>query len=260
MTHKIGIIAAFPSELHPLVRGWSRQSFSREDLAWTGAIGGGGAEQATPCIAVAAGMGRESAARACRIARSLLGDLDILVSVGFAGALRPELQPGIAYRAALVIDGEKGEHFETVGNSRPTATLVSTDHIVTEAGKQKLRETFEADMVDMEAAVVADIAQANYCRFCCFKAVVDVKGEGIPDFSPFQDQDGKLRSFQLRTHLLLRPRYWPAVLRMRKNSRTGAKAISLAVRNFVGQLDDMDRLDKLSQLDQSNQQDDEIRN
>lgn len=259
MTHKVGIIAAFPSELRPLVRGWSRQSFSREDLAWTGTIGRG-SEQPTSLIAVAAGMGRESAARACRIARSLLGDLDVLISVGFAGALSSSLRPGTAYRAAVVVDALKGDRFEAVGSSQPAVTLVTADHVVAGAEKQKLRETFEADMVDMEAAVVADIAQANFCKFCSFKTIVDVKDEYIPNFSSFQDEDGKLRSFQLGTYLLLRPQYWPAAARMRKNSRAGARAIARAVREFVGQLDDLDQLETLSQLDQSDQPNDETRN
>jgi nucleoside phosphorylase len=43
------------------------------------------------------------------------GPIDAVISIGWAGALRPEFLPGQAYRATGVIDSRTGERFTTSG-------------------------------------------------------------------------------------------------------------------------------------------------
>ena len=59
---RIGIIAAMPGELKPLVQGWKPLHLPHGENAWQGSIEG------AACIAVCAGMGKAAAERACAIA------------------------------------------------------------------------------------------------------------------------------------------------------------------------------------------------
>ncbi|HLI77703.1 MAG TPA: hypothetical protein VKV02_12205, partial [Acidobacteriaceae bacterium] len=80
MSRRIAIIAAMPSELKPLVRGWTRQSAPRYVSLWTRRDADG-----DELVAVCAGMGANAARRAFAAAESR-GQLDLVVSVGLAGA------------------------------------------------------------------------------------------------------------------------------------------------------------------------------
>ena len=231
---RLGIVAAFAGELKPLVRAWKPlplRAGRNGDSAWQGRIG------QTDCVAVAAGMGRVAAVRACAMAEEA-GELDALVSLGWAGALSCGVLPGRAYALAEVADAETGECFNT---SFPAAALPSgaplklltVDHVVQAHEKRSLAETYHAVLVDMEAASVARQAQAKGIAFYCFKAVTDAYGELLPDFSRYADAHGKLRLPALLAHVAARPKYWRPMARMGNNSKSGAEAIARALQQFV---------------------------
>lgn len=220
---RLGIIAAFPAELRPLVRGWKqvrvRNSVPRA-RAWQGLLG------PAECVAVAGGMGSSAAAAACSFAESL-SDLDELISFGWAGALSCGMQGGCAYRVTEVIDGTNGERFMAtpLASSGAALRLVTTDRVVLAQEKRALADRYQAVLVDMEAAAVARIAQSKGIPFACIKAVSDTPADLLPDFSRFTDAEGGLRMPALLLHLAFRPRYWRSLARMSKNSKTGAEAM-----------------------------------
>jgi adenosylhomocysteine nucleosidase len=227
---RVGIVAALPGELKPLVRGWLPLNLPRElqgNSAWHGQIG------SASCVAVAAGIGSDAAARACTIAQRE-GALDALLSVGWAGALSCGVHPGRAYAVAQVVNAASGERFESnlVPESGTPLRLVTLDHIALAKEKRTLAQTYQAVLVDMEAATVAGAAKAQGIEFYCFKAVSDAQGEVLPDFSRFTDSQGKLALGRLMTNLAMRPVYWPGMMRLSKNTRMGAQAIAVALREF----------------------------
>src|SRR5579875_1257239 len=102
----IGIIAALPGELKPLVAGWKQVKAG----VWSGTIG----EQR--CVAAADGMGQKAARRACEKVFAAAGDadpIDTLFSVGWAGALSCGVKPPDAWAVSEVIDARTGERFFT---------------------------------------------------------------------------------------------------------------------------------------------------
>ncbi len=101
---RVGVIAAMPGELKPLVQGWKPLHLPRGESAWQGSVNG------TTCIAVCAGMGKAAAERACAIAARET-PLDALVSMGWAGALSCGMQPGDAYVVNEVVDAASGDGF-----------------------------------------------------------------------------------------------------------------------------------------------------
>ena len=103
---RIAIIAAMSSELKPLVKGWARISTSDRRLkAWT-RIESDGDE----LVAVCAGMGAEAARKAFAFAESR-GSVDLVLSVGLAGSLFPELRVGSCSVLSEIIDVRTGERF-----------------------------------------------------------------------------------------------------------------------------------------------------
>jgi adenosylhomocysteine nucleosidase len=112
---RIAIIAAMSGELKPLTRGWIRTRPNGVDL-WRQPQAGG------EWIAACAGAGVAAATRAFAEVEAS-GPIDAVLSIGWAGALRPELLPGQAYCAAGVIDARTGERFETSGYPERTEAL-----------------------------------------------------------------------------------------------------------------------------------------
>jgi adenosylhomocysteine nucleosidase len=220
---RVGIIAAMPGELKPLVQGWKPLHLPRGESAWQGSVNG------TTCIAACAGMGMAAAERACAIAARET-PLDALVSMGWAGALSCGMQPGDAYVVNEVVDAASGEAFPTHSPPRPgnasPLKLVTIDHVAMAAEKRGLGQKYQAVLVDMEAAAVARFAQSHAIAFYCLKAVSDTASEMLPDFSRYTDGQGQLQLAALLAHVAIRPRYWPGLARMGKNGRKGAVAMA----------------------------------
>jgi adenosylhomocysteine nucleosidase len=60
------------------------------------------------------------------------------------------------------------------------------------------------------------------------KGVSDALDEPLPDFARFISAEGKLRLFQFIGFVCLRPGYWPALLRLGRNSRRAARNIKIS--------------------------------
>jgi adenosylhomocysteine nucleosidase len=228
---RVGIIAAMPGELKPLVQGWKPLQLPHGENAWQGNIEG------AVCIAVCAGMGKAAAERACSIAMRE-APLNTLVSMGWAGALSCGLQPGDAYVVNEVVDGVYGEAFPTQSPARPgnapPLKLVTIDHVALAAEKRRLGQGYRAVLVDMEAVTVARFARSQGIPFYCLKAVSDTASEVLPDFSRYTDTQGQLQLAALLAHVAIRPKYWSGLARMGKNGKKGAYAMASALGPLVG--------------------------
>ena len=230
---RIGIIAAMPGELKPLVQGWKQLRASPGEGIWQGAIEG------APCIAVCAGMGREAALRACTLAAQQ-APLSAVVSIGWAGALSCGMLPGSAYVVNEVVDAATGEAFATSSPLQPQngarLKLITIDHVALAPEKRKLGEGYHAVLVDMEASTVARFARNHGSAFYCLKAVSDAPCEVLPDFSRYTDNHGHLRLAALLAHVATRPQYWPGLARIGRNGKKGAVAMAEALGPMAKQL------------------------
>jgi adenosylhomocysteine nucleosidase len=243
--NNLAIITAFPGELKPLVEGWQPLDLLRFGAGRRGQAAWRGRISAVECVAVSAGMGKDAVARACTIAQSASGDLDGLVSLGWAGALSSGVHAAQAYVVAEVIDGDSGQRFlssfspAAASRIEPAAAsgiqLVTIGHVALAEEKRQLAERYGAVLVDMEGAAVARIAREKGIDFYCFKAVSDAWDEVLPDFSRYGDGEGQIRMPALLAHTAFRPKYWPAMARMGKNTKKGAVALAAALRDFLEQ-------------------------
>jgi len=220
---RIGIIAALPGELKPLVRGWERlpTAAGSNIRMWQRPQAAGQDE----VIAVCAGMGAAAARRAFTAAE-FLGPLDEVLSVGWAGALQKECVAGRCYQAAQVIDTQTGERF-SAGAGR--LRLATTVRVADATEKRRLAESYGASLVDMEAAVVARLALMRGIPVRCFKAVSDGVAAELPDLNPFVDVDGQMRMGKFLGYVALRPAYWGPLMQLGKNSAVAARSLATAV-------------------------------
>jgi adenosylhomocysteine nucleosidase len=222
---KIGIIAAMPGELKPLVRhmpklpvvrgsGISMWEWERGDLQVT---------------AVCAGMGAAAARRAFTAAEHT-GSLDEVLSVGWAGALNNSAKVGECYIPSEVIDAQTGERFELGSDGERCVTTV---RVADAAEKRRLAATYGAMLVDMEAATVARLAQMRGIPMRCFKAVSDGVDAHLPDLNPYIDERGHLRMVGFLAAVAMRPQSWGALLQLGRNSARSATALAEVVGSYL---------------------------
>jgi len=224
---RIAIIAALPGELKPLVKDWRHAS-----TGVTGAKKWVLSHDADTWIAVCAGMGADAVRRAYGIAASE-GPLDVLISVGWAGSLHPEVNPGTAHVPTIVIDAQTGEQFNLTEGKRKLG-LVTTARVADAAEKARLAATYRgAVLVDMEAATVARLAEMHKVPLLCIKGVSDAVGASLPDLNPFIDQMGHMRMTRFLAHIAIRPQYWPSLVHLGKNSARAAKAMRDLILKFM---------------------------
>lgn len=214
---RLAILAALPREIRPLVRDWPVHVRLRQE----------GAElwETEGVIAVCAGMGRERVKRALEIAESR-ANLHGIFSVGYAGALRPEISIAAVYRPALVIDAGSGERFEWLEGS---AMLVTVDHVVDEKEKRVLAAQWNADLVDMEAAAVAGLACERGLPFRTLRAVSDGLTTRLPDMSRFTNEQGGILESALAWHLAWHPWQIPAALQVSRQTARASCALAEAL-------------------------------
>ena len=227
---RIGIIAALPGELKPLVRGWERQPTGVKGISvWTTVRG------EDELIAVCGGMGWEAAIRSFSAAE-FMGALDLVLSVGWVGALSVDVKTGECYVPSEIIDAQTGERFLLTDGDR-RLRLVTTVQVADAHEKHRLRESYGAVMVDMEAAAVARLAQMRRIPVCCFKAVSDAPDATLPNLNAFIDAQGQMRMLSFLAHVAVRPRFWGSLLDLGRNSAAGAKVIAEKVNRFLVEKD-----------------------
>jgi adenosylhomocysteine nucleosidase len=221
---RTAIIAALPGELKPFVRGWPHstrngiQFWAQRD-----------AEE--EWIAACAGAGQAAATRAFA-ALEEGGPIDLVFSVGWAGALRADVGGGTAHNLAGVIDVRTGERFLCDAGAGDL-WLATSPNVASESEKRRLASAYKAALVDMEAAAVARMAGMREIPFYCIKGVSDDLTARLPDLNRFIDPNGQFRMGSFILFAILRPWYWPALIRMGENSKKAAEGIAQSLLEFL---------------------------
>lgn len=214
---RVAIIAAMSGELKPLVRGWPHSTRGNihfwakrtEEEEWIAACAGAGLDAATRAFA-----GIEAG-----------GPIDLVLSIGWAGALTTECVAGEAYNVAGVIDARTGERFNCDAGSGPY-WLATNPRVADIPEKDRLASTYKAALVDMEAAAIARLAAMRGIPFYAIKGVSDPLEAKLPDFNRFIDAGGQFQTPKFVLFALLRPWVWPALVRIGENSRKASQSMA----------------------------------
>jgi adenosylhomocysteine nucleosidase len=217
MKPRVVILAALPREIAPLVRTWPSHSRSRHE-GWAIA-------ECDGAIAVCAGMGRQRVEYALQLAEQR-GPLSAIWSVGYAGALRPGIARCCVCWPRLVIDAKTGSQFPCGGKD---GTLVTADQVVEKEAKVQFAVRWNADLVDMETAVVARLAQERDLPFHSVRVVSDEFGDLLPDFNGFIDAHGGIRQAAFAMQITLHPWMIPTAARFGRHSWQASRNLAVAL-------------------------------
>lgn len=221
---RVAVIAALPRE----VRGLVGRTAPDAELKKRGIS----LYRLPTAVVVAAGMGGARVSLAFEAAVAS-GELAEVISAGLAGACTAALAAGAVVDAGLVIDAQTGERFRTVSES--DAVLVTGMAVAGVREKARLAEGYRADMVDMEAATVARLAQAHGLRFRAVKGISDGHDFEIAALGRFADARGQFRTGAFALHTAVRPAQWRAAARLGADSSKALKALHVRLRELIAQ-------------------------
>jgi nucleoside phosphorylase len=174
---------------------------------------------------VEGGVGHEAARRAVSVPAA---PCDLLVSLGFAGALAPGLAPGALVLSGTIIWEEESdvhrydvphEIVQMVEAALPPdlrralvqgALLSSALVVATPAEKEQAARHFGAVAVEMEAAALAAIATGRGIGFLPLRAILDPADLSLAGLPENLD-----RSWAARVSLVGMPATWPLLVRLR---------------------------------------------
>jgi adenosylhomocysteine nucleosidase len=217
-------VAAEPRELRPLLercRPAAREPLA-VDWAWRGSLNG------RPVLLVTNGAGRARAAAAVEAACSVFSP-DMVISTGFCGALDPALAIGDLLAAREVAFGARRYPARLPGDSLRCSTglVLTQDRVAQTATEKAALRAAGGDIVEMEAAGVAEQSALRGLPFCCVRAVTDLAGETFSnDFNAALREDGHFDTIDLLRAGLTRPaERIPELLRLRSRCVRAARIL-----------------------------------
>jgi adenosylhomocysteine nucleosidase len=178
---------------------------------------------------ICGGIGAEAARRATEAVIQEVNPVRV-ISVGFAGALDSSLQVGDVLEPCTVINAADGVRTE-IGSG--AGILVSSTSVAGKEQKIRLNKAYGASAVDMEAAAVAQGAQARGVEFGALKAISDAADFSLPAMDRFVAEDGRFRSVAFACHVVLRPWLWATAVALARNSSKASDALCSALASYL---------------------------
>jgi adenosylhomocysteine nucleosidase len=218
---KIAIIAAMEREVRPLIRNWKMRMVEHDGRRYRLFENGGAA-------VICGGIGAEAARRATEAVIREVKPLRVL-SVGFAGATDGS-HLGQAFEPRLVINAADGVRTD-IGSG--DGILVTSATVAGKEQKARLGKAYGASAVDMEAAAVAQGAQARGVEFGALKVISDDSDFEMPALDRFVTHNGSFRSVRFAGHVALRPWLWGTTITLARNSSKASKALCGAIARYL---------------------------
>ncbi len=220
MPHKpAAIIAAMPVELAPLIDNIQPQTVNGVDIF-----------ELPQAVVAVGGIGEVFARRACEVAIEY-AQPKLLLSAGIVGAISPKLKVGDVGRIREVVEVATGARYPTRGGGE--WVLATSPDISDTAEKHELLTKFGADVVDMEAAAVAQTAKERGLEFASLKAVSDEAEFVMPPLNRFIDASGRFATRKFLMYVALHPRWWSALGKIKNNSEIASKNLCDAVEHLL---------------------------
>jgi adenosylhomocysteine nucleosidase len=221
---KVAMVAALEREVRPLVKRWRRVEREHEGRRFKFFENG-------QAVLVCGGVGAEAARRATEAVISLYQP-ELVLSVGFAGALDATLKAGEVFSPSRVIDASDGSSVEMATGC---GVLVSAVSIAGPEQKAKLTKSYGGQAVDMEAAAVARGAQARGVRFMAVKAISDESSFSMPALDRFVGLEGQFRTGRFVIFAVVRPWFWLRVIQLARNGARASRALCGELDRYISE-------------------------
>ncbi len=170
------------------------------------------------------GIGPRRAAQAVLAALAASRPAQVL-SCGFAGGLDPRHAVGTVLFCpvtALELAPALQRAGAVEGRFHSSPTIVSTV-----AAKRSLRQSTQADAVEMESGVICALCQERQIPCAILRVISDAADEELPlDFNAFLDAEAKLDHAKLIGALAAAPSRLPRLLRFHRQTRRAARCLA----------------------------------
>lgn len=221
---KVAMVAALEREVGSLVKRWRRVEREHEGRRFK-------FFESEHTVVLCGGIGAEAARRATEAVIALYQP-DLVLSVGFAGALDAALKVGEIFSPSRVVDARDGSSVE-IATGR--GVLVSAGAIAGTEQKLRLAESYGAQAVDMEAAAVARGAQTRCVPFMAVKAISDESSFAMPVMDLFVGGDGQFRTLSFVVFAALRPWLWSRVLQLGRDGAKASRALCGELERYISE-------------------------
>jgi len=224
---KAGIVTAMATEVWPLIRNWKKNPHPPQNRGRVGHP----LEffESEDAVLLCGGIGYEAGKRAAEAVIEYAKP-DLLIATGLAGGLKPEWTLGRTMIAAEVVDEGTGRRFRAAYGE---GTVVSSREIARAAKKRELASRFAADVVDMEGAAVAEVAEAHGLPFLAVKALMDDMDFELPPLQDFVDAGGRFQQARFALWAVWHPRWWLAVAQLQRRSNLAAQKLAAQLRQVI---------------------------
>lgn len=210
---KLGIVAALEREVSPLVASWSRRVVAQGGHEWP-------LWESENAVLICVGTGLERAYLGTKVLVETARP-EVVTSIGFAGAVAQGVAVGDIFVPSEVLQLTNGGRFQTEFGKGLLATL---EDVAGPDLKRDLAIRFGVGAVDMEAAGVAKAADEAGRRFLAVKVISDAVDDDVAFVGQFVEPEG-FHTERFVAHIAVRPRLWPAVARLARNSSVASKAL-----------------------------------
>ena len=219
---RIAIVAAMEREVAPLIRGWKVREVARDGRRYR-------LFESGDTVLICGGIGTQAARRAAEAVIEEVRPARV-VSVGFAGALDSKMKVGDVIEPRVVVNSADSSRTDK-GSGQ--GTLVSFGSVAGQEQKRRLGEAYAADAVDMEAAAVAQAAQAHEIEFGALKAISDATDFAMPSTERFVSSDGEFRTVGFVLHVAVRPWLWGSTISLARNSAKASRTLCAAIESYL---------------------------
>ena len=170
------------------------------------------------------GIGQRNAAKTIRAALAAQKSR-LVLSCGFAGGLRPDLEAGTVL---FSIDG--GTDLEVglrQAGAQPARFYCIDRVLATAAEKSALWETTGADAVEMESQIICKICREEKIPSATVRVILDRANEDLPlDFNQLMTDDRRMDYSKLALALMRSPGKFPALRRLQKQTQMAAEKLA----------------------------------
>lgn len=148
----------------------------------------------------------------------------LLVTAGFAGALRPGLPAG-----TVLFDADADFPFVDAlraAGARPATFFTQARVATTAREKRELHAASHADAVEMESGVIRSMCRDRGVPAATVRVISDEAEEDLPlDFNAFMTEAGTLAPGRMAAGILRRPASIPGLMRLGRRTAAAAEAL-----------------------------------
>jgi adenosylhomocysteine nucleosidase len=191
-------------------------------------------------VLVRSGVGRQRAEDATLQVINRF-QLSSLVSVGYAGAVQPELNVGDLVIADTIIEEKKKRKYSLdsdwfnrakevpcpEGFKSVVGGLLTVDNVIHDSlSKQKLGKNYSVQAVEMETSAIAKVALEKDVPLLSLRVISDRLDQELLDSSSFLGSDGEISTLKAGWYVLTHPGSIKSALSLRSQTQIATQAMT----------------------------------